>query len=152
MPAPRADRYYVWPRSKEMIKMQETKDESGKKKVVRTNPNTRTSLSRIKAVEQRKTIQFSALARAGVHIDPVDFAAGQSLEFSFETKVSRLQPVGTLRVSVAVGGQPPKTFPNPIVNPPPRFYLGDGFEVDYIYSLSGSEFLADLRSLRSRVL
>jgi len=46
-------------------------------------------------------------------------------------------------------GQPPQTFSNPIVNPTPRLYLGDGFEVDYIYSLSGSEFLVDLDSLHS---
>jgi len=201
-PAPKADRYYVWPRSKEMITMQDTRDESGKKKVVRTNPNARTALPRIKTVEQRKTIQFSARASAGVDIDPVDFSAGQSLEFSFETKVLRLQPVGMLifcsvgdripirlgmpanrpgklyaytrnqwepvgefpmqqwhsvRVtvrgadfSVAVDNQTAKTFPNPMVNPSPRLYLGDGFEVDYIYSLSGSEFLVDLASLRSR--
>jgi len=152
---------------------------------------------------KRRTIQFSARASAGVDIDPVDFATGQSLEFRFETKVLRLQPVGrlvfcslgdripirlgmpanrpgklyaytrnqwepvcdfplqqwhTVRVtvrgadfSVVVDGQPPKTFPNPIVNPTPRLYLGDGFEVDYIYSLSGSEFLVDIASLRSRV-
>ena len=37
------------------------------------------------------------------------------------------------------------------MNPTPRLYLGDGFEVDYIYSLSGSEFLVDPGSLRSRV-
>ena len=40
--------------------------------------------------------------------------------------------------------QPPKTFPNPIVNPKPRLYLGDGFEVDCLNSNSGSEFLVDL--------
>lgn len=203
-PAPQADRYYVWPRSKELVKMQDIKDEAGKNKVVRTNPDARTALPRVKTTEGRKTIQFSARASAGVDIDPVDLGAGQSLEFQFETKVLRLQPVGrlvffslgdripirlgmpanrpgklyaytrnqwepvcdfpmqqwhALRVSVrggdfsvAVNGQSPKTFPNPIVNPTPRLYLGDGFEVDYIYSLSGSEFLVDLGSLRSRVL
>ena len=202
-PAPRADRYYVWPRSKELITMQDTKDESGKRKVFRTNPESRTALPRIKTTEQRKTIQFSARGSAGVDIDPVDFAAGQSLDYRFETKVLRLQPVGrlvfcslgdripirlgmmanrpgqlyaytrnqwepvcdfplqewhTLRVSVrgedfsvAVDDQRPKTFPNPIVNPTPRLYLGDGFDVDYVYSLSGSEFLVDIDSLRSRV-
>jgi hypothetical protein len=200
-PAPRADRYYVWPRSKELIKMQDEKDAAGKKQVVRTNPGSRTALPKVKTIEQRKTIQFSARASAGVDIDPVDFAAGQSLEFRFETKVLRLQPVGRLvfcslgdRIpirlgmpanrpgklyaytrnqwepvcdfpmqqwhqlhlivrgadfTVAVDGQPPQTFSNPIVNPTPRLYLGDGFEVDYIYSLSGSEFLVDLDSLRS---
>ena len=219
-PAPEAGRYYVWPRSKELIKMQEEKDAAGKRKVVRTNPDARTAMPRIKTVTEngvppgaavekpplpvkRRTVQFSARASAGVDIDPVDFAAGQSLEFRFETKVLRLQPAGmlvfcslgdripirlgmpanrpgklyaysrnqwepvcdfsmqqwhSLRVtvrgadfSVATDNQPPKTFPNPIVNPTPRLYLGDGFEVDYIYSLSGSEFLVDLASLRTQV-
>jgi hypothetical protein len=202
-PAPRADRYYIWPRSKELITMQDTKDQSGKKKVVRTNPNSRTALPRIKTVDERKTVQFSARGSAGVDIDPVDFATGQSLDFRFQTKVLRLQPVGRLvfcslgdRIpirlgmmanrpgqlyaytrnqwepvcdfplqqwhmvrltvrgpdfSVAVDDQPPKTFPNPIVNPTPRLYLGDGFDVDYIPSLTDSEFLVDLTSLRSRV-
>ena len=76
-PAPRADRYYLWPRSKELIKMQDEKDAAGKKKVVRTNPDSRTALPKVKTAEQRKTIQFSARASAGVDIDPVDFAAGQ---------------------------------------------------------------------------
>ena len=203
-PAPKADQYYVWPRSKELIKMQEAKDEAGKKHVVRTNPDARTALPHLKTVEQRRTLQFSARASAGVDIDPVDFAAGQSLSFRFEAKVLRLQPVGmlvfcslgdripirlgmpanrpdqlyaytrnqwepiatfpmqqwhTLQVTlrgadfaVAVDGQPPQTFPNPVVNPTPRLYLGDGFEADYVYSLSGSEFLLDLGSLRSQVL
>ncbi len=202
-PAPRGAVHYVWPRSKELIKMQEEKDAAGKKKVVRTNPDARTALPKIKTVDQRKMIQFSARASAGVDLDPVDFAAGQSLAFKFETKVLRLQPVGRLvfcslgdrfpirlgmmanrpdqlyvytrnqwepvcafpmqqwhtvqltvrgaDFSVAVDSQPAKTFPNPLVNPTPRLYLGDGFEVDYVYSLSGSEFLVDLGSLSSEV-
>ena len=183
--------------------MQEEKDADGKRKVVRLNPDARTALPKVKTIGPRKTLLFGARASAGVDLDPVDFAAGQSLEFSFETQVLRLQPVGRLvfcslgdripirlgmmanrpgklyaytrnqwepvcdfplqqwhavRVtvrgadfSVAVDGQPPQTFPNPLVNPTPRLYLGDGFEVDYIYSLSGSEFLMDLGSLRSEV-
>jgi hypothetical protein len=35
------------------------------------------------------------------------------------------------------------------VNPTPRLYFGDGFEVDHINSNSGSEFLVDLGSLSS---
>jgi hypothetical protein len=203
-PAPRNDRHYIWPRSKELIKMQDEKDAEGRKKIVRTNPDARTAMPKVKTVEKRKTIQFSARASAGVDLDPLDFAAGQSLEFSFETQVLRLQPVGRLvfcslgdRIplrlgmlanrpgklyaytrnqwepvcdfplqqwhtvhlvvrgadfSVAVDGQLAKTFPNPLVNPTPRLYLGDGFEVDYVYSLSGSEFLVDIASLRSQVL
>lgn len=53
--------------------------------------------------------------------------------------------------SVTVDGQPPQTFPNPIVNPTPSLYLGDGIEADYISSLSGSEFLMDLGTLHRRV-
>lgn len=53
--------------------------------------------------------------------------------------------------SVAVDDRPPQTFPNPIVNPTPRLYLGDGFEVDSLNNNSGSEFLVDLGSLRSQV-
>jgi len=202
-PAPLADRFYVWPRSKELVKMQEFRDKEGRKTVVRANPDARTALPRLKTVEQRRTIQFSARASAGVDLDPVNFAAGDALEVSFRAKVLRLQPVGmlvfcslgdripirlgmpanrpgqlyaysrdqwtpvcdfpidqwhTLRVTVrgadfavAIDDRPPKTFPNPLVNPRPRLYLGDGFEVDYIYSLSGSEFLVDLGSLSSRV-
>ncbi|MEI6232840.1 MAG: sialidase family protein [Planctomycetota bacterium] len=202
-PAPLAGRYYVWPRSKEILKMQDIADETGKKNVVRTNPDARTALPRIKTVDERKAIQFNARASAGVDIDPVDFAAGQTLEFQFETHVLRLQPVGTLifcslgdRIPIRLGmpanrpgklyaytrnqwepvgdfalqqwhtlrvtvrgtdftvscdGHVSKTFPNPLVNPQPRLYLGDSFEVDYIYSLSGSEFLVDLASLHSHV-
>ncbi len=53
--------------------------------------------------------------------------------------------------SVAVDEQPPKTFPKPIVNPAPRLYLGDGFEVEHLKSNSGSEFLMELSSLRSEL-
>lgn len=203
-PAPQPDRYYIWPRSKELIRMQDIKDEDGNKKVVRTNPDARTPMPRIKTAEQRKNIQFSARASTGVDIDSLDFAAGQSLDFRFETKVLRLQPVGmlvfcsvgdripvrlgmpanrpgklyaysrnqwepvtdfqiqqwhTLHItvrgtdfSVTVDNQPQKTFSNPLVNPTPRLYFGDSFEVDYIYSNSGSEFLVDLGSIRTDVL
>jgi hypothetical protein len=53
--------------------------------------------------------------------------------------------------SVTVDDAPAKTFPNPIVNPTPRLYLGDGFEVDYLNSNSGSEFLIDLQSLKTGI-
>ncbi len=202
-PAPKGDRHYIWPRSKELVTMQDQKDADGKKKVVRINPDARTALPRVKTVDGRRTIQFSARASAGVDIDPVDFAAGDSLEFSFRAKVLRLQPIGRLVLcslgdriplrlgmpanrpenlyaysrdqwepvgdfttnawhevrlivrggdfTVAVDGRQPRTFANPIANPAPRLYLGDGFELDYIYSLTGSEFLIDLGSIRSRV-
>ncbi len=202
-PAPQGDQYYVWPRSKELVRLEETTNKSGTTKMLRANPDARTALPRLTTVEQRRAIQFAGRASAGVDIDPVDFAAGQSLEFRFEAKVLRLQPAGmlvlcslgdripirlgmpanrpgrlyactrnqwepvcdfaiqrwhTLRVTargadftVAVDDQPPRAFPNPLVNPSPRLYLGDGFEVDYIPSNNGSEFLIDLASLGTTV-
>lgn len=69
-----------------------------------------------------------------------------------------LQQWHTLRIvlgaqdfSVTLNGQAAKAFPNPLVNPSPRVYLGDGFETDYIPSNAGSEFMVDLGSLRSRI-
>lgn len=202
-PAPRGDRHYVWPRSKELVTLQDVTDADGRRKVVRANPDARTALPRMKTVDGRRTILFSARGSAGVDLDPLDFAAGDALELSFDARVLRLQPVGrlvfcslgdriplrlgmpanrpgklyaysrnqwepvadfatnewhSLRVvvreadfSVAVDGASPKTFPNPIVRPTPRLYLGDGFELDYVYSLAGSEFLVDLGTLRARV-
>lgn len=202
-PAPRADQYYIWPRSKELVRSAATTGASGNEKMVRANPDARTAPPRPETADGRRAIRFAGRASAGVDIDPVEFAAGQSLDFSFEAKPLRLQsagmlilcsfgdripirlgvpanrpgklyaytrgqwtPVGDLPLeqwhairltvrgtdfSVAVGDQPPKTFPNPLVDPAPRLYLGDGFEVDYIPANDGSEFSVDIESLRSRV-
>lgn len=46
--------------------------------------------------------------------------------------------------TVAVNGNPPRRFVNPIVHPRPRLYLGDGYEVDYHESNRGSEFVISL--------
>ena len=169
----------------------------------RVNPDMRTALPQLETKDDRQVVQFSAQSSAGVDIDPVDFAAGQALEFRFEAKVLRLQEIGMLvlcsvgdripirigmpanrsgklyaytnnqwepvadftigqwhslhvtvrgaNFSVVVDNQPLKTFPNPLVNPRPRLYLGDGFEVDYISSNAGSDFLVDIGVLRSQV-
>ena len=200
-PAPRPDHYYVWPRSKELVKLQDTKDETGKKKVFRANPDARTALPVRMKSDGRETVRFSARASAGVDLDPLDFSAGHALNLRFETKIQRLQAVGMLilcsfgdRIPIRLGmpanrpnrlyaytrtqwepvadfatnqwhslavtvrsadfsvtadHSPSKTFPNPLVNPTPRLYLGDGFEVDYLNSNSGSEFLVDLQSLKT---
>jgi hypothetical protein len=202
-PAPRAERYYVWPRSKALVRLQESRDSDGKKHVSRANPDARTALPERKTADGRTVLRFAGRASAGVDLDTLDFARGQSLALRFEAKVLRLQTVGMLilcslgdriplrlgvpanrpdalyaytreqwrpvadfapnqwhevrltvrgtEFSVAVDSQPPKTFPNPLVNPTPRLYLGDGFEVDYLNSNAGSEFLIDLASLRTKV-
>lgn len=201
-PAPEPDRHYVWPRSKELVRLEEIKTKAGVKKMVRGNPDVRTALPRLETEDERRAIRFAGRASAGVDIDPVDFAAGESIQLRFEAKLVRLQPAGMLvlcsfgdripirlgmpanrpgklyaytrnqwepvcdlpmqewhsfavtvrggELTVAVDKQATATFPNPLVNPSPRFYLGDGFEVDYIRSNAGSEFLVDLGSLQTQ--
>ena len=203
-PAPRADTYYVWPRSKELIQMTVQADAAGKKTVRRNNPGSRTARPQLATFEGRQAIEFRNRASAGVDIDTVNFETGGALELTFSARLKKLQDVGmavlcsvgdripirlgvpanrpgklyaytrnqwepvgdfppeqwhALRVvvdarsfTVAVNGQPPKTFPNPLVNPTPRVYLGDGFENDYVASNAGSEFAIDLGSIRSRAL
>jgi len=202
-PAPAPDRYYVWPRAKELVRIQESRDANGKKVVSRASPDARTSLPDRKTADGRDAIRFAGRASAGVDLDPLDFAAGGSLTLRFDAKVLRLQTKGMLVLcslgdripirlgmpanrpgklyaytrgqwqpvadfpsnawhavaltvrgadfSVSVNGESAQRFPNPLVNPTPRLYLGDGFEVDYLNSNAGSEFLIDLASLHTSV-
>ena len=200
-PAPQDGRYYVWPRAKELVRLQESREADGKKLVSRANPDARTAPPERRTAEGRDVLRFTARASAGVDLDPLDFNAGHTLDVRFRAKVLRLQAVGMLVLcsfgdriplrlgvpanrpdklyvytrnqwepcadfaagqwhslaltvrsadfSVTVDSAPSKTFPNPLVNPTPRLYLGDGFEVDYLNSNSGSEFLIDLQSLKT---
>jgi len=212
-PAPAHGRYYIWPRSKEIVRLEQTPNKSGNTKMLRANPDERTAPPRVRTLQAdtepgpaagpRKVLEFSRRASAGVDIDPVDFAAGRVLEFECRVKVETLQSAGrivfcsfgdripirlgmlsnrpgklyaygrgqwepagelalqqwhTLRLAVrgadftvAVDGHPPAIFACPIVNPTPRLYLGDGFELDYLPTLSGSSFLVDIASVWSRV-
>ena len=72
-----------------------------------------------------------------------DFAAGQwhnvKLTFRPETFL------------VGIDDAEPVGFPNPLNNPNPRLYLGDGFESEQHNSNAGSEFLIDLDSVQSEV-
>ena len=52
---------------------------------------------------------------------------------------------------VTVGDGPTTEFANPAQRPNPRLYLGDGYEVDYVRSNWGSEFLVDLASVTTQV-
>ncbi len=202
-PAPASDRFFVWPRAKELVRLQESRDTDGKKVISRANPGARTALPERKRAEGRDVIRFAGRASAGVDTDLVAFDAGQALTLRFSVKPLRLQEKGMLILcslgdriplrlgmpanrpgklyaytrdqwrpvadfaanqwhdvrltvrsadfSVTVDDAPAKTFPNPVVNPTPRLYLGDGFEVDYLNSNSGSEFLIDLQSLKTEI-
>ncbi len=190
-------------RQKELVTMGATTDEAGLKTVRRTNPNARTASPRLLDSDRRRTLVFTGRASAGVDVDPVVFAQGDTLEVRFEAKAVRVQETGMLvlcsvgdRIPIRLGvpanrpgrlyaysrnqwepvadfstgqwhavrlvvkpgeflvgvdGGNPRTFSNPIVDPTPRVYLGDGFEVDYVASNAGSEFHIDLASLTSRV-
>jgi hypothetical protein len=52
---------------------------------------------------------------------------------------------------VAVDDAEPVEFSNPLINPNPRLYLGDGFESEHHASNAGSEFLIDLESVQSQI-
>ncbi len=43
-------------------------------------------------------------------------------------------------------------FENPVLNPNPRLYLGDGFESDYLPNNYGSEFVVDTASIETAVI
>jgi len=53
--------------------------------------------------------------------------------------------------SVQIGDRAAKSFPNPMRKMTPRLYLGDGYDVDYVASNRGSEFLIDLKSVTTQV-
>ena len=60
---------------------------------------------------------------------------------------------GVHRFSVQLAGEPAWTYRNPVADPKPRLYLGDGYEVDYYSSNTGdSKFYIDLDSLQTRIL
>lgn len=95
-PAPAADRYYVWPRAKEFVRLEESRGADGQKAVSRANPGARTALPLREKADGRDALRFAGRASAGVDIDRPDFAAGQTLSLRFEAKVLRLQPKGLL--------------------------------------------------------
>jgi hypothetical protein len=95
-PAPAANRHYVWPRAKELIRLEESRDAGGKTVVKRANPDARTAPPARAQADGRDALRFAGRASAGVDLDPLDVAAGQSLTLRFDAKVIRLQDKGML--------------------------------------------------------
>ena len=54
--------------------------------------------------------------------------------------------------TVKINNVKAKKFNNPILNPNPRLYLGDGYEVDIFESNRGSEFFIELSSITTDIL
>jgi hypothetical protein len=198
-PAPDPDKFYVWPRDKEIADFDYNKDEEywhRTNKYIYERPQ-------LENIDQRKAIRFRQRGCAGLETDVIDFANGQKLEINMDVKITRLQDLGNLIIfsfgdqipvrigmpsnrsgflyaysreqwqkicpielnewlslkvvfsgesfTVEAGENDRVTFANPVVDPSPRLYLGDGYEVDYHESNRGSEFFIDIDSLRTVV-
>jgi hypothetical protein len=59
---------------------------------------------------------------------------------------------GKNRFTIQAVGGTPREFENPSTQKSARLYLGDGYEVDYVESNRGAEFLVHLESFKTRVL
>jgi len=203
-PAPSPDSFYLWPRQKGLVRMVEGEDEHGERRMIRQNPTYAAAQPSVSQEGNRTVLRFERAASAGVEIDPVDFAAGESLQLSFDLKVLKVQERGNLILcsfgdripvrlgtpsnrqgtlyangadqwlaagpvpvgqwqkltvtfgpasfAVRIGDAAPQAFPNPLSRTNPRLYLGDGYEVDYVPSNWGSEFLIDMGSVRTQVI
>lgn len=95
-PEPSADRYYIWPRQKDCLRMATETDEQGRTRVLRTNPDYCPDRPTTVDEDGRRALVFRRGASAGVDVDPVDFARGETLTLGFAVKVLELQERGNL--------------------------------------------------------
>ena len=97
-PVPAADGFYLWPRDKDVVEIKRPRDKNRKLLPYWVRTNKDYTYSRPRAVEsdQREAILFEDRASAGVEIDAVHFAAGQSLRLRFDVKITKVQQVGNL--------------------------------------------------------
>jgi hypothetical protein len=95
-PVPSADRYYIWPRQKDCLRMATETDDRGRKRVVRTNPEYYPDRPVTVGEDGRRALLFRRAASAGVDTDPIDVAGGERLTLAFEVKVRELQERGNL--------------------------------------------------------
>jgi hypothetical protein len=93
-PAPAADKYYIWPRDKDINKL--TVFDKETKQWLRTNKDYKYTRPYKVNKDGRESIVFEERGSAGVEINPVDFTKGQSLKFSFDVKISHIQDYGNL--------------------------------------------------------
>ncbi len=198
-PAPAADNFYIWPRDKDSVELEYSREKEywmRKNKYVYERPQ-------LTERDGKKVIQFRQRGSAGVEIDPVDFSKNQQLTVEMTFYIDKLQTLGNLilcsfgdiqpirigmlsnrkgrlyvqeksgfrpvgkidlnkwvRLSITfanesftvrAGDNKEKEFDNPVTNPRPRLYLGDGYEVDYHESNRGSEFYISLEDFSTRV-
>ncbi len=86
-PAPDPDKYYIWPRDKDYLIIGGDRSIRMNKDYVYTRPS-------LKKADGREVIEFKDRGTAGVEIDECVFSKGESLKFSFDIKVTKLQSRG----------------------------------------------------------
>ncbi len=111
--SPQADRYYIWPRQKDYVKLKveykgpAESDQSGPngeidytkppiRFVTRTNPDEITPHTEIIDCEGRKGLFFTDKISAGVEVPDFSFQNDQSLRFGFEFRMLSLAEKGIL--------------------------------------------------------
>ncbi len=92
-PLPDEDKFYIWPRDKEVIKLERV---PGKKGFTRTNPGYVYKRPYLKKMGSKNVVVFEERGSAGLEIDPVDFHKGQKLHFSFDYYIDKVQNIGNL--------------------------------------------------------
>ena len=195
-PLPEADCRYLWPRDKDWFAAGNGtwRNEANAMPYERPSPA---------EFEGRECVRFREGGSAGVEIDALDFAKGDTLTAAFRFRIVKAQTHGNLvlcsfgsRIPIRIGmpGNRPgllyaysrhdwervapivmddwndleiqfgadeftvrinkdatATFTNPIRSPERRLYLGEGYEMDFLESNRGSEFLVELNSLMTEV-
>jgi hypothetical protein len=91
-PAPSADQFYIWPRTKDVIQMEYSTTTGW----VRTNPDYEYTKPYLTYADSRSAICFEKRGSAGVEIDRLDYNQQKSLKLSFDAKISQVQEFGSL--------------------------------------------------------
>jgi hypothetical protein len=121
-PAPRADKFYIWPREK----------------YIESDPSLYTEPPKPKTADGRNVLHFLMRGSAGVEIDPVDFEKGQRLRVRMAVKVVKTQHRGNL-VFCSLGDRLPLRLAMP-GNRPGKLYAYGREEWQYAGDLPVGEW------------
>ncbi len=95
-PAPTDDKYYIWPREKDDVKMKVEYHEDGRRVVTRANPDERAGSVEIIECDGKTGLFFKDEVSAGVDIPALDFEKSEKLGVRFRVKVLNLCEKGKL--------------------------------------------------------
>lgn len=94
--APDDNRYYIWPREKDDVKMKVEYHDDGHRIVTRANPDEKSGQVELIDCDRVTSLFFRDRISAGVEIPPFDYDKGQVMGVRFRTKVLNLQEKGML--------------------------------------------------------